>query len=140
MVDTHYRKILIATDGSENSMNAISTGIDFAQKTGADVYAVHVITTGSYYITPNFFGVEKDNIKKSTTDYVEIVGNAKGIEVKSFILEGDPAEKIIDFARENNINLVVMGTLGKSGIERFLIGSVSEKVIRNSDSEVLIVP
>ena len=66
-------------------------------------------------------------------------GKAANIEVESVILEGSPADEIVDFAEKNDIDLIVMGTQGKSAIERFLIGSVAENVVRHSKKSVLVV-
>ena len=63
-----------------------------------------------------------------------------GLEAESVILKGNPAEKILDFADEHDIDLIVVGSLGKSGIERFALGSVSEKVVRHAKVPVLVVP
>ena len=67
------------------------------------------------------------------------LGEATGIEVREVILEGHPSSEIINFADNNNIDLIVMGTLGKTGLDRFLMGSVAEKVIRGSKVPVLVV-
>ena len=76
---------------------------------------------------------------KQATDYVENAGRAANVEVESVILEGNPAEEIINFAENNDIDLIVMGTHGITGIERFLLGSVAENVVRHSKKAVLIV-
>lgn len=136
-MDTHYRKILIATDGSENSENAIYRGIDLAKMGDSKVYAVYVMDAGAYFNRPVF---EKEEAKEYTTDRVEEIGNERGVKVESVILIGHPADDIINFAKKNNVDLIVMGSLGKSGVERFLLGSVSDKVLKHADSEVLIVP
>ena len=61
------------------------------------------------------------------------------VEVEALILEGHPAEEILDFAEKQDIDMIVVGSLGKTDIERFLIGSVSEKVARNTKVPVLVV-
>ena len=61
------------------------------------------------------------------------------MEVREVVLDGYPSNEIIDFAENNNIDLIVMGTLGKTGLERFLIGSVAEKVVRGSKVPVMVV-
>jgi nucleotide-binding universal stress UspA family protein len=76
---------------------------------------------------------------KKATAYVENVGRAANVEVESIILEGKPANEIIDFAEKSDIDLIVMGTHGKTGIQRFFIGSVSENVVRHSERAVLVV-
>ena len=69
---------------------------------------------------------------KEATKYIETAGKIIGVEVDSIMLKGSPAEKIFDFADENNIDLIVVCSLGKSGIERFALESVSEKVERHA--------
>ena len=62
-----------------------------------------------------------------------------GVEVESVILEGNPANEIVNFAEKNDIELIVTGTLGKTGITKFLLGSVAENVVRHSKKPVLVV-
>ena len=76
---------------------------------------------------------------KEATAYVENAGRAANVEVESVILEGNPADEIVDFAEKNDIDLIVMGTQGKTAIQRFLIGSVAENVVRHSKKTVLVV-
>jgi nucleotide-binding universal stress UspA family protein len=71
--------------------------------------------------------------------YVENAGRAENVEIESVILEGNPANEIVDFAEKNDIELIVMGSHGKTGIQRFLIGSVAENVVRHSKKSVLVV-
>ena len=75
---------------------------------------------------------------RATSSVVEKAKFA-GLEAESVILKGSPAEKILDFADEHDIDLIVVGSLGKSGIERFALGSVSEKVVRHAKVPVLVV-
>jgi len=63
----------------------------------------------------------------------------KGVNVRKWILEGQPAKEILKLAEEHSFDLIVMGTLGKSGIEKILLGSVADKVIRGSRIPVLTV-
>ena len=72
--------------------------------------------------------------------YVEDRVEAAGLEAEGIIVEGHPAEEIIKYAEENSIDLIVMGTLGKSGLDKFLLGSLADKVIRNSKIPVIAVP
>ena len=66
-------------------------------------------------------------------------GKVSGVEVREVLLEGHPSNEIIDFAENNNADLIVVGTLGKTGLDRFLMGSVAEKVVRGSKVPVLVV-
>ncbi|MGE4495326.1 MAG: universal stress protein, partial [Methanosarcina sp.] len=61
------------------------------------------------------------------------------VKVNPVLLQGYPAQELLEFAEKNDIDMIVMGTQGKTGIDRFLLGGVTEKVIRNSKAEVLVV-
>ena len=76
---------------------------------------------------------------QKATSKVKELGEASGVDVKEVLLEGHPSKEIIDFAENNDIDLIVMGTLGKTGLDRFLMGSVAETVVRNSKVPVLVV-
>ncbi len=138
-------RILIATDGSKSAERAVALGIKFAQQYGAKVYAVYVISiTASEAIlideawtTEECVACEKTGHK--ATSSVEEKAKFAGLEVESTILKGDPADRILDFVDEHNMNMIVVGSLGKSGIERFALGSVSEKVVRHAKVPVLVV-
>jgi nucleotide-binding universal stress UspA family protein len=146
MKSTVYKKIMIATDGSELVRKAVDSAIEIAKLSEAQLYAIYVIALGSYSITP-YIDAEwektmKEHLRKEGTEataYVENAGKAANVEVKSIILEGSPAGEIIDFAEKNDIDLIVMGSHGKSAIQRFLIGSVAEKVVKHSKIAVLVV-
>ena len=71
--------------------------------------------------------------------YIMQQAKRDGVDVRKWILEGQPAKEILKLAEEESIDLIVMGTLGRSGIEKFLLGSVADKVIRGSKIPVLVV-
>lgn len=139
-----YRNILIATDGSENTQRAISYGIEIAKLSGAAVYALYVVNTSpiiSEYWTigkKNVYEIIRSEGEKAVFE-VKKIGEASGVEVKEAVLDGYPSNAIIDFADNNNIDLIVMGTLGKTGLDKLLIGSVAEKVVRGSKVPVMVV-
>ena len=125
---------MVATDGSELVKRAVDLAIEIAKLSEAKLYAVYVIELGGHH-SKNHPRAEG----KEATAYVEKIGRVANVEVESIILEGNPANEIIDFAEKNDIDLIVMGTQGKTGIQRFLIGSVSENVVRHSERAVLVV-
>ena len=138
-----YRNIVIATDGSENTQRAIAYGIKFAKFSGATVYALHVIDTYSLSQSwtagwETMYEILKNEGQKAIYKVKEY-GEASGVDVKEVFLEGHPSSEIIDFAENNDIDLIIMGTLGKTGLDRFLLGSVAENVVRNSKVPVLVV-
>jgi len=63
----------------------------------------------------------------------------KGINVESVLLEGNPADELIRYAEENGMDIIVMGTLGRTGIDRLLLGSVAGNVVRYSTVPVMVV-
>ncbi len=139
-----YRNILIATDGSEQNKKAVSYGIELARLSEAKVYVAYVVDTAAFASIPMDAGwemmyeiLEKEG--KDVASTVEALVMEAGLEVESMVLEGHPSHEIIEFAENNDIDLIVMGTLGKSGLDRFLLGSVADKVTRNSKVPVLVI-
>jgi nucleotide-binding universal stress UspA family protein len=145
-MSTKIENIMIATDGSENVKNAVSWGIELAKATGAKVRAVYVLPPLSVSIT-TLRGRGGDSLRdhlknegKKATEYVVETGRKENVEVEPIIIEGNPADSIVKFATENGIDLIVMGTLGRTGIIHFLLGSVAENVVRHSKTQVMVVP
>jgi len=146
MTSSIYRKIMVPTDGSEFVRGAVSTAIEIAKLSEAKLYAVYVIPDDEFSVTyPKDTQLEKTFLDYFRTEgkeaiaCVETSGRDENIEVESVILEGSPAHEIVDFAEKNDIDLIVIGTHGKTGIRRFLLGSVAENVVRHSKKAVLVV-
>ncbi len=144
MASKLYTKILIATDGSEYTKNSIEYGIELAKNTQAELHAIYVIDTAAFASIPMDAAWESmyELLKQEgdeATKYVADKAEAEGLTVERFTVEGHPAEEIIKYAEKNSISLIIMGTLGKSGLDRFLLGSVAEKVVRTSKIPVLVV-
>lgn len=144
MASKLYKKILIATDGSEYTKNSIDYGIDLAKNTQAKLHVIYVIDTAAFASIPmdaaweSMYELLKQEGEEATR-YVAEKAEAEGVEIEKLTVEGHPAEEIIKYAEKNSMNLIVMGTLGKSGLDRFLLGSVAEKVVRASKIPVLVV-
>jgi nucleotide-binding universal stress UspA family protein len=144
MTSDFYRNIVIATDGSASTRRAISYGIEIAKLSGATVHALHVVNTSST-ISETWTAGKETIYKIMMSEGENIVSEIKeiiegsGVEVREVLLDGYPSDEIINFAENNNIDLIVMGTLGKTGLDRFLMGSVAEKVVRGSKVPVMVV-
>jgi len=138
-----FKKILIATDGSKRTQNAVEMGLKIAKEQGSKVYAVYVVDTVTFTSIP--MDVTWENmyqlLKDEGEDAVKAVKDAApaGVEVDTHVLEGNPAVEITKYAVDNGVDLIVMGTLGKSGIDRILLGSTAEKVIRIAGCPVLVI-
>ena len=144
MASKLYEKILIATDGSEYTKNAVDYGIDLAKNTGAKLLTIYVVDTAAFASIPMDAAWESMyELLKQEGDlaikYVTQKAEAEGVEAEGNLIEGHPADEIIKYSENNSVSLIVMGTLGKSGLDRFLLGSVAEKVVRNSKIPVLVV-
>ncbi len=140
-----FKKILVATDGSENARRAASYGVNIAKATGAEVHALYIISTQHAVTTRTVMGwseaFEEYLANKGGVAIadVEKLGKEAGVKVEPVFLKGIPADKILEYAEENNIDLIVMGTHGLTGIKRFLIGSVAESVVRHSKAPVMVI-
>ncbi len=141
-----YKKILIATDGSENADSAILSGIDIAKKLDAKVYAICVVPThpsssmpiGSRMMQWEVpFKVMMEEAEKAVEQVADACSSS-GVEVETVVLEGHPAEEIVKYAEDRKIDLIVMGSLGKTGLTRLLLGSVAEEVLRHSKVDVMV--
>ena len=139
-----YRNIVIATDGSANSRRAVSCGIEIAKLSGAAVHVLYVVDTPSV-ISENWTACKETIHEVIMNDGKKILSRVKkivedsGLTVREVLLDGHPGNEIINFAENNNMDLIVMGTLGKTGFEKFLMGSVAEKVIRGSKVPVMVI-
>lgn len=137
-----FKKILIATDGSKRTQNAVEMGLKIAKEQHSKVYVVYVVDTVTFTSIP--MDVTWENmyqlLKDEGEDAVKAVKNsAPDVEVETHVVEGNPAVEITKFASDNGVDLIVMGTLGKSGIDRILLGSTAEKVIRIANCPVLVI-
>lgn len=137
-----FNKILIPTDGSENTKAAIAQGLELARVMGAEVTALYVVDQASFVNFPMdatvvsiYSLLEKEG--KEAVDFVVNEGAKVGVKVEAKVVEGNPAKKIVDEAE--NYDLVVMGTLGRTGISKLLLGSVAERVVRFAPCPVLVV-
>ena len=138
-----YKKILVPLDGSELAENAIKhVEIFIGTKKIQEVVLLQVIerSAGTLY---NLETDIKERIEKGIKDYLGGIADAfreHGINVKSIVKYGDAAETILNYVDENNIGIIIMSTHGRSGISRFLAGSVAERVMRHSTVPILIIP
>ena len=124
----HVKKILYPTDFSSYSNQAYFHALGLAETYGASLTVVYVHSPGTS---------GDKNYWRGQLEQVRPV-NPK-IPVSHVLLEGDPATEIVRYAHELNMDLVVMGTHGRTGLDRMLMGSVAEKVMREARCSVLVV-
>lgn len=137
-----YDNILLPTDGSESMTPVIDHAIKLATVHGASVHALYVANTASLSDLPMESSWENvsDALRKQGEAAVEAVEQRAGeIAVESAVLDGSPSGEIIEYSEENDIDVIVMGTHGRSGVDRLLLGSVAERVLRSASVPVLTV-
>ena len=137
-----FTNILVATDGSEQNMAAVREAVRLAQQGGSVLHAVYVADSGAFESAPADMvaGDTFSVMQEEARDALETVRSLAGeIQLKTIVLEGRPALEIVRYADEADIDLIVIGTQGKKGIERLLLGSVAETVIRQAGCKVLVV-
>ncbi|RDI94761.1 universal stress protein [Meiothermus sp. QL-1] len=140
-----YKKILMPTDGSAASQKAIREGLELARHTGASVTFLYVLESISYslWISPESvpYGLELvEDLKRvgqEALDRAAELARAAGVAYETRLVEGRPVEVILAEARQHD--LIVMGTHGRSGLDRFMLGSVTEAVLHRSDKPVLVL-
>jgi nucleotide-binding universal stress UspA family protein len=164
-----FKKILVPCDGSELAQGSVFPHVQsLAQKMDAEVIILRVVSapagrSGSAFkpgapelpiplpVTPDDaltvhhpiyrdqeIASAEDEARRSVAQ-AEAMFRDQGVKVRSQVLLGQPAEEIIDYAAEQGVDLIVMCTHGKSGIGRWVFGSVTEKVLRGATPPVLII-
>jgi nucleotide-binding universal stress UspA family protein len=138
-----YDRILVPTDGSAEVEQAVEHAVDVAAVHGATIHGLYVLSTDAYAGLPletSWEGVES-HLREGGEAAVERVRELAGdVPVETAVVEGKPSHEIVDYAEEEGCDLVVMGTHGRGGIDRLLLGSVAEAVVRSSSVPVTTVP
>lgn len=147
-----YKKILLPTDGSEYANKAAKHAIWIASLNGAELIALNVIETSSLVGLPaedlivRIKEMLKEEGRKSLEKISDILKESKiegecqkEVKLTMSTKEGSPSDVIIDTVKKEGVDLIVMGTSGKHGLDRFLLGSVTENVVRSSQCPVLVV-
>jgi len=136
-----YKTILVGFDESIPSKAALAEASNWVKKHGGKLILIHAV-----YFDTEEFGIAPEQLEKrlkvgekACLQTKEMLASEYGIEAESLLCEGDPSEVILDIAREKNPDLIVLGTYGRKGLNRLLMGSVTSHVIVNSDMDVLVV-
>lgn len=134
-------RILAPTDFSQFSAEAMKYACAFVERFGSDLHVVHVSTIdtefGPQYLPDYIEQLQQEEDKALAA--VPDVGWAEGQSVVRTRVSGTPFLEIIRYAKQNDIDMIVMGTHGLSGLAQMLMGSVAEKVVRKSPCPVLTV-
>jgi nucleotide-binding universal stress UspA family protein len=140
------KSILFPTDFSEGSAQALQYAVDMSKRYGAKLYVIHVIydiakATGWYVPHVSMDEMYKDiqeGAKKELERFgIEELAGVKNVERK--VMTSVPHEEIINFVSTNRIDLIIMGTHGRKGIDKILFGSTAAQVVRHAPCPVLTV-
>jgi nucleotide-binding universal stress UspA family protein len=145
MIDLH--RILVPTDFSKWSRNALTYGVAFAEKFGAEIHLLHVVQDLALFIpeavmmAPPMAPPVEQFISSARAALERVVQDLAlpALRIVPEVAEGVPFTEIVRCAREKDIDLIVMGTHGHTGLAHMLLGSVAEKVVRKAPCPVLTV-
>lgn len=136
-----YDRILLPTDGSEASDRAVEQAVGLARETGAELHVLYVVEDIPQ--APELMDDEVEaqlrEIGEEAIDAIRASADAAGVEVVAALREGVPHETILEYADDADVDVVVMGTHGRSGLDRYLLGSVTERIVRTAEVPVLTV-
>jgi len=145
----HYKKVLFCTDFSENADYAFEFAYGIAKRDAGFLYILHVIPDNPQEtllemliprdIVKKLHGAIKEDVKRNYKEhYVKKIGN--DIPFQIVTKSGRENEEILTFAKQENVDIIVMGTHGRTGVEHAFFGSVVEKVLRHSPFPVFVIP
>lgn len=137
-----YDDILLPTDGSAGMSSVIDHAISLADAHDATLHALYVVDTVSLADVPmetTLEGVDQALREEGEVAMEEIEERAEEVPVETAIVEGSPAREIVTYANEEGCDVIVMGTHGRNGVSRLLLGSVAERVVRSSAIPVLTI-
>ncbi len=131
-----YQDVLIPTDGSDGTRRSLIHGLTIADRFDATVHGLSVIPEGP-------FGTLESETATSAAhravECVEAEASREGLEVFTAVDQGVPHEVILEYVDEHDVDMIVMGTQGRTGIDRVLVGSVTERIVRMADVPVVTV-
>jgi nucleotide-binding universal stress UspA family protein len=139
------KQIVCPTDFSDSATVAERQAAQLARALGAEILLVHVATEAPLwregFVTPELrevFGAQRRWAEKALAGRAEAL-KAEGITARSVVKTGAPWREIVQLAKEEHADVIVMGTQGRTGLDRLMLGSVAERVIRHAPCPVLTV-
>jgi nucleotide-binding universal stress UspA family protein len=139
-----FTNILVPIDGSDNSYRALDAALLLSEKLGSNISVIHVMEE----VPITHIGSEKilnellEAYKKENQDILlkcSEIANQKGLTIKTFLLQGNPASVILDYNKKKKFDLVIMGSRGLGKFKELILGSVSSKIVHHSPCAVLLI-
>ncbi|MEF8814696.1 MAG: universal stress protein [Halovenus sp.] len=138
-----HETVLIATDGSEQVERAVNYGIDLAGAFDAEVHVLYVVETkATYILTVGLSDEDMAEYEEYGEEVVSAVAKRaadRGLEAKGIVKKGRVAEKIVEYAEDNDIGTIIMGQRGRGATVDKYLGSTAEKVMRTTDIPVTAI-
>ncbi len=138
-----YNKILVPTDGSDFAKKAQKHALFLSKVSGAEIIALSVTENNFVNGLPlddevyQLNQILNERSEENLKEFDEI--NEDNLKITHVVREGSPAKVILEVAKEEDVDLIVMGSSGKSGFDRFIMGSVADKVVNSAKCAVLVV-
>ncbi|WP_101297178.1 universal stress protein [Halegenticoccus soli] len=139
-----YTNLLVPTDGSDASAAAIDQALAIAEGVGATVHFLYVVDVGTE-MSASGTGTIADELTETLSEEAERAldeaaarADEEGVAYERETLEGVPHEAIVDYSTTHDIDLISVGASGRSGIKEHLLGSTTDRVVRSSDTSVLV--
>lgn len=135
-----YQDLLLATDGSDAAERATEQGIELAAQLDATLHVLSVSEDGPQAETKqDRLRNDPENAAEAAAVEAEEAATREGVDATTDIRHGVPQEQIVDYAETNPVDMVIVGTAGRSGLDHLISGSVAEEIVRNAPAPVLTV-
>ena len=142
-----YRKILVAIDGSDPSINALNEAVELSSELGSELTILSVVEELRFPFSAHYGLWAKEShealmrnvLENLNEELLKIKEKIPNLKIDTRIEEGRPAKKIIELADKENFDLIIIGRQGYGMIEGFILGSVSSEVVNTSTKPVLVI-
>jgi nucleotide-binding universal stress UspA family protein len=139
-----YERILVPTDGSGCAEAAVDHALAVAERFDAAIHALYVVEAdvvghSAPAVDPETVRTALRTEGEAATGAIRERATDRGLDADAAVVEGIPEDAILEYVDDEGIDLVVMGTHGRRGLDRYLVGSVTERIVRRTDVPVLVV-
>ena len=142
-----FKNVLVATDGSRHAAAAASEAIGIAKKNNSKLVVLAVVPSESMQpmdivhsdMSRDIIAAKELSVAENSAKAVKAAAQKEGVAVEAFIMGGKPADAIVQTAKEKNVDVILLGSHGKTGVDKLLMGSVAERVIVLASCAVLVV-
>jgi nucleotide-binding universal stress UspA family protein len=138
------QRVLVPTDFSDSARHALTYGVSFAEEYRAELLLLHVVETVPMGYASELFPVPMAEVFQQVSGYARTelarlseVASQKGIAVRELVVQGKPSAEIVRVARDEAVDMIVLGTHGRGVLDKALFGSTTERVVRKAPCPVL---